>query len=86
MQPKTPVTDWTPYKVYAASWAAGIILLLIFNDFFGMINIPFISSLSSLVDLPTSIAITLFISTAPAAIVQGKNSVWSAESQTFLEI
>ena len=74
MQPKTPVTDWTPYKVYAASWAAGIILLLIFNDFFGMIKVPFISSLSSLIDLPTSIAITLFISTAPAAIVQGKIS------------
>jgi len=74
MQPKTPVTDWTPYKVYAASWAAGIILLLIFNDFFGMIKIPFISSLSSLIDLPTSVAITLFISTAPAAIVQGKIS------------
>jgi len=74
MQPKTPVTDWTPYKVYAASWAAGIILLLIFNDFFGMIKIPFISPLSSLMDLPTSVAITLFISTAPAAIVQGKIS------------
>ena len=74
MQPKTPVTDWTPYKVYAASWAVGIILLLIFNDFFGMIKIPFISSLSSLMDLPTSVAITLFISTAPAAIVHGKIS------------
>ena len=74
MQPKTPVTDWTPYKVYAASWAVGIILLLIFNDFFGMIKVPFISSLSSLMDLPTSVAITLFISTAPAAIVHGKIS------------
>ena len=74
MQPKTPITDWTPYKVYAASWAAGIFLLLVFNDFFGMIKIPFISSLSSIMDFPTSVAITLFISAAPAAIVQGKLS------------
>jgi len=74
MQPKTPVTDWTPYKVYAASWAAGIILLLILNDFFGLVKISFLSSLSSIIDLPTSIAIALFISTAPAAIVQGKIS------------
>ena len=74
MQPKTPVTDWTPYKVYAASWAAGIILLLILNNFFGLVKISFLSSLSSIIDLPTSIAIALFISTAPAAIVQGKIS------------
>jgi len=74
MQPKTPKTDWTPYKVYAASWAAGIILLLILNDFFGLVKISFLSSLSSIIDLPTSVAIALFISVAPAALVQGKLS------------
>jgi len=74
MQPKTPLTDWAPYKVYAVSWAAGIILFLIFNNFFGMIQIPFFAAISSFVDLPTSVAITLFISVAPAALVQGKLS------------
>jgi len=74
MQPKTPITDWTSYKVYAASWAAGIILFLILNNFFGIIQVPYFATLSSHVDLPTSVAITLFISVAPAALVQGKIS------------
>jgi len=74
MQPKTPITDWLPYKVYAASWIAGIFLMLLINNFFGMLNVPFIGSLSSIIDLPTSVAIALFISVAPAALVQGKLS------------
>ena len=74
MQPKTPITDWTSYKVYAVSWAAGIILFLILNNFFGIIQVPYFATLSSYVDLPTSVAITLFISVAPAALVQGKIS------------
>jgi len=74
MQPKTPLTDWAPYKVYVASWAAGVIIFLILNNFFGMLQIPSFTAISSFVDLPTSVAIMLFISVAPAALVQGRLS------------
>jgi len=85
MQPKTPVTDWRPYKVYAISWGIGILVFLLLNlnrifvflnlnNFIGLTSIPLLSSLQRLVDLPTSVALMFFISAAPAAIVQGRIS------------
>ncbi|MEM2912509.1 MAG: type II secretion system F family protein [Candidatus Bathyarchaeia archaeon] len=63
MQPKTPITDWTPYKTFGISLAVAIPLFFLLTNFLG-----------GLVDLPLAVAITLFIATAPAAIVQGRIS------------
>jgi archaeal flagellar protein FlaJ len=69
MQPKTPITDMRPYKVFGMCGAAGIVLFLLLTSFMGYVQIPFISSLQSIIDLPAAIAIALFVATAPAAFV-----------------
>lgn len=74
MQPKTPVVDMRPYKVYGICSLIGGVLLLLLTNFFGLINFPFLSQLQSLVDLPTAITIALFVATAPAAVVYHKVS------------
>jgi flagellar protein FlaJ len=63
MQPKTPVTDMRPYKVFAISGVVGIsffAIMYIFNLF------------GPIIDLPVALAIALFIATAPAAVVYNK--------------
>ena len=74
MQPKTPVVDMRPYKVFGVCSVVAIVLFLLLTDFMGYISIPFLSGLRSLVDLPTAIAVALFVATAPAAVVYGKLS------------
>lgn len=59
MQPKTPITDWRPYKVAGLSTALAIVVFFLLTYF-----------ASSMVDLPTAVAIMLFITVAPAAVVQ----------------
>jgi flagellar protein FlaJ len=68
MQPKTPVSENRPYKVYALSSAVGAMLLLLLTGFFGMVQTPF----QGLVDLPIAVSITLIISAAPPAFVHQK--------------
>jgi flagellar protein FlaJ len=68
MQPKSPLNEYRPYKVYALSSAIGIVLLLLLTGFFGMIPTP----LQNLVDLPIAVAITLIVSAVPPAIVHQK--------------
>jgi len=68
MQPKSPLNEYRPYKVYALSSAIGIVLLLLFTGFFGMIPTP----LQNIVDLPIAVAITLIVSAVPPAIVHQK--------------
>jgi flagellar protein FlaJ len=68
MQPKSPVTDYRPYKLYAISSAIAILMLLLFTGFFGMIQTP----LQNIVELPIAVAITLMISAVPPAIVHTK--------------
>jgi flagellar protein FlaJ len=68
MQPKTPMSEYRPYKVYAVSSAIGVLLLLLFTGFFEMIPTP----LMGLVDLPIAVAITLIVSVVPPAIVHQK--------------
>jgi flagellar protein FlaJ len=70
MQPKTPITDYTPYKVYGIGMAAGITIFLLLTNFMGMVNIPMLAGIQSLVDLPIAVSIMLFVGTAPAAFVQ----------------
>ena len=73
MQPKTPITDWTPYKVLGLSSLVAIPIVLLLNGFFGIIQTP-LDWLKDIVGLPTTVAISLFICTAPAALVYGKLS------------
>jgi flagellar protein FlaJ len=68
MQPKAPISENRPYKVYALSSAVGVILLLLLTGFFGMMQTP----LQGLVDLPIAVSIALIISTAPPALVHHK--------------
>lgn len=74
MQPKTPVVDMRPYKVFGICSLVGIVVLLLLTNFFGYMQQPFFSQLQTLIDLPVAIAITLFVATAPAAVVHQKLS------------
>jgi flagellar protein FlaJ len=74
MQPKTPITDYTPYKVFGIGIVAGVTIFLLLTNFMGMVSIPFLAGIQSLVDLPIAVSIMLFIATAPAAVVQGRLS------------
>jgi len=68
MQPKTPISEMRPYKVYAVSSAVAILLLLLLTGVFGMVATP----LQGIVDLPIAVAIALIVSAVPPAIVHQK--------------
>ncbi|MCW4053724.1 MAG: type II secretion system F family protein [Candidatus Bathyarchaeota archaeon] len=72
MQPKTPITEMRPYKVFGISSIIAIALLMLLTNFMGFIDIPVIASLQTIIDLPIAVAIALFVATAPAAIVHMK--------------
>ena len=74
MQPKTPITEMRPYKVFGFFCVIAIGVLMLLTNFMGYINIPLISSIQTIIDLPVALAITLFVATAPAAWVHGKLS------------
>jgi len=74
MQPKTPVVEMRPYKVFGACSIIAIILFLLLTNFIGLIEVPFFGSFQTVIDLPVAIAIALFVATAPAAIVNSKLS------------
>jgi flagellar protein FlaJ len=65
MQPKTPVTEMRPYKVFAAGAVAGLALFLFL--FLG-------GSFGILSQMPVALALALFVCAAPAAVVHGKLS------------
>ncbi len=72
MQPKSPVSEMRPYKVYGISAVVAVIVFLVLTNFMGLISIPFITSLQTIIDLPVAISIGLIISTAPAALIAMK--------------
>jgi flagellar protein FlaJ len=74
MQPKTPVVDMRPYKVFAICSLFAVVLFMLMTNFMGYIEVPLFNSLTSVIDLPIAIAIALFVATMPAAIVNGKIS------------
>jgi len=74
MQPKTPVVDMRPYKVFGVCGAVAIIIFLLLTDFMGFVTVPLFTQFHSVIDLPIAIAITLFIATAPAAVVNSRIS------------
>ncbi len=70
MQPKTPITDMRPYKIFGLSSAVAVVLLLVLTNFAGLIPI----GLQAIVDFPTAVALALVVTAAPAAFVQMKLS------------
>jgi flagellar protein FlaJ len=74
MQPKTPVVEMRPYKVFGICSIVAAVLFMVLTNFMGLIEIPFVSSIQTIIDLPVAIAIALFVATAPAAIVHTRIS------------
>ena len=74
MQPKSPLIEMRPYKVFGVCSVIGLLLFLLLTDFIGYIRVPFFSSLQTIIDLPIAISIALFVTTAPAALVHHKLS------------
>ena len=74
MQPKTPITDMRPYKMYGICGAIGLAVFLLLTNFVGMTNLSFISGIQTVIDMPVAITIGLFIATFPAALVHIKIS------------
>jgi flagellar protein FlaJ len=74
MQPKTPVVEMRPYKVFLICSAVAFLLFMLLTNFMGAFQIPFLSSLTSVIDLSTAVALCLFIATAPAALVHSRLS------------
>ncbi|MCK4477028.1 type II secretion system F family protein [Candidatus Bathyarchaeota archaeon] len=74
MQPKSPITDWRPYKIYGICGviAAGVFMLL--TNFLDIMPVPFLAPLTNIVDLPTAVSIALVITTGPPAIVHERLS------------
>lgn len=70
MQPKTPMTEMRPYKVFGVCSVIGIVVFLLMTNFMGSTQLPLFTTLQGLgLDLPIAIAVALFITTAPAALV-----------------
>lgn len=74
MQPKSPVTEMRPYKIFGLCALPGVLILMLFTNFMGAVEVPLFSSLSNLIDLPVAVAIALFVTTAPAALVHSRLS------------
>jgi len=72
MQPKSPVTEWRPYKIAALSSAVAGLLFLLLTGFGGFVQIPIFNAIEGVVDLPMALAISLFVATMPAAIVHSR--------------
>jgi flagellar protein FlaJ len=82
MQPKTPLVDMRPYKVFGISSVIAIIVFLMLTNFMGATQLPIFTTLQAWgVDLPVAIAVALFISAAPAAIVHTR----STKTRTSME-
>ncbi len=79
MQPKTPITEMRPYKIFGICSIIGITLFLLLTNFMGYMEVPFFSSLQTVIDMPIAIAIALVVSTAPAAIVHSRISKKKAD-------
>jgi len=74
MQPKTPITDMRPYKAFAICCGVAAVVFVLLTNGLGMIEFSFMRGIQQFVDLPTAVAITLFITVAPAAVVHVKIS------------
>jgi len=70
MQPKTPLVEMRPYKIFGICSVVGIVVFLLLTNFMGATHLPVFSTLQAWgLDLPIAIAVALFITSAPAGIV-----------------
>jgi flagellar protein FlaJ len=73
MQPRTPVVEMRPYKVFGVSCVVGMFVLLLLTNFMGATRLPLFTTLQAWgLDLPIAIAIALCITAAPAGIVYAR--------------
>ena len=68
MQPKSPMTDMRPYKIFGICGAIGVVLFLALTGFAGLVSLPIA------LDLPSAAALALVVSTGPPAFVYMKLS------------
>ena len=70
MQPKTPLMEMRPYKMFGIFSVIAVIVFLLLTNFLGATQLPIFTQLQAIgVDLPIALAVSLFISAAPAAMV-----------------
>jgi archaeal flagellar protein FlaJ len=70
MQPKTPVMEMRPYKVFGVSCVIAILVFILMTNFMGATELPLFTQLQAMgLDLSIALSVALIISTAPAAIV-----------------
>jgi flagellar protein FlaJ len=81
MQPKSPVTDWRPYRVFGICLLAATATLMILTNFVGLMPLAFLTPITTIIDTPTAVAISLIISTGPPAIVQMRLSREKASTE-----
>ncbi len=82
MQPKTPIIEMKPYKVFAVSAVVGVFVFLLCTNFMDTTQLPLFTQLIGMgLDLPIAIAAVLCISAAPAGIVHMR----MAKKQASLE-
>jgi len=81
MQPKSPIVEMRPYKVFGVCGVIGMLLFLLLTNFMGYMELAFFSSLQTMIDLPIAISIALFVTTAPAAVVHNKLSKKKASTE-----
>lgn len=81
MQPRTPIVETRPYKVFGICSAIAIVLFALLTNFMGLISVPFLAPIQTVVDLPIAIAIALFVATAPAAVVYTRLSAKKASTE-----
>ena len=73
LQPKTPIVEMRPYKVFGICSAIAIFVFLLLTDFMGAVHLPIFSNLIAYgLDLPIALTVALFITVAPAAFVDMK--------------
>ena len=70
MQPKTPVVEMRPYKVFGVSAVIAVLTFMLLTNFMGAVELPVFTQLQAMgLDLSIALSVALIISTAPAAIV-----------------
>jgi archaeal flagellar protein FlaJ len=70
MQPKSPVIEMKPYKIFGVCSVLGLVLFMLLTNFMGATQLPLFTQLQAMgVDLPVAMSLSLFVVTAPAAIV-----------------
>jgi flagellar protein FlaJ len=70
MQPKSPSLEMRPYKVFGVCAVIGAFLFLLLTNFMGSTQLPVFTDLQAMgLDMPVAVSLSLFVATAPSAIV-----------------